>query len=590
MAPSETSQNSLEAEIRELSQQLSEAQETLRAIRQGEVDALVVSTPEGMKTYTLSGAEKPYRLLIEQMHEGAVMLSSDDAILYCNKGFSDFVQFPLDTLVNRKIDDFVAPTHLELFRDLLASSHANLNVASREITFTTKEGKIKPSIVSANCTKNDTILTTFLVITDLTVHMAEEVKRYTANLEQEIFARKKAQEALKESEQRWATTLASIGDAVIATDLTSRITFMNGVAEELTGWTLPEAANNPVKEIFHIVNEQTGVEVENPIHRVLKEGLIVGLANHTVLLRKNGTEVPIDDSGAPIKDKDGKMTGVVLIFRDITERKKAEKELQERTEKLELTQQKLEENAIQLEEYSNQMEALASQRLKKLQDAERLAAIGQVAGMVGHDIRNPLQAIVGELYFAKESIKETAKEGTKGTLESLDFIQEQTDYISKIVTDLQDYSKPLKPDFSAIELSNFLRDAEKTISLPDNIKTQFICEGEIPTVILDKTFTTRILTNLFTNAIQAMPKGGKLTVKASKQNKSAVISVEDTGVGIPEEVKGKMFTPLFTTKSKGQGFGLAVVKRLVEAQGGTISFESELGKGTKFIVEFPLNR
>ncbi|HTY74474.1 MAG TPA: PAS domain S-box protein, partial [Candidatus Nanoarchaeia archaeon] len=131
----------------------------------------------------------------------------------------------------------------------------------------------------------------------------------------------RAQAALRESEQRWATTLSSIGDAVIATDTLSNITFMNAEAENLTGWTLREVSQEPVKTAFNIINEQTRHEVESPIDRVLKEGMIVGLANHTVLVRKDGTELPIDDSGAPIRDREGKTTGVVLIFRDITERK-----------------------------------------------------------------------------------------------------------------------------------------------------------------------------------------------------------------------------------------------------------------------------
>ncbi len=139
--------------------------------------------------------------------------------------------------------------------------------------------------------------------------------------------RKKEQNALLEREQSWQTTLSSVGDAVIATDTAGKITFMNNVAEKLTGWTLTEASKKPLKTIFHIVNEQTRSEVANPVTRVLKEGVTVGLANHTVLITKDGKEVPIDDSGAPIKRKDGEISGVVLIFRDITERKKAEKDL-----------------------------------------------------------------------------------------------------------------------------------------------------------------------------------------------------------------------------------------------------------------------
>ncbi len=139
--------------------------------------------------------------------------------------------------------------------------------------------------------------------------------------------RKKQEDTLKEKEQRWITTLRSIGDAVIATDANGKITFINKIAEELTGWMLTEALNKPVNKVFNIINEETRREVENPATRVLKEGIIVGLANHTMLVRKDGSEISIDDSGAPIKDNNGKIVGVVLIFRDISERKKIEKQL-----------------------------------------------------------------------------------------------------------------------------------------------------------------------------------------------------------------------------------------------------------------------
>ncbi|RJR50323.1 MAG: PAS domain S-box protein [Desulfobacteraceae bacterium] len=160
--------------------------------------------------------------------------------------------------------------------------------------------------------------------------MTAELKNITAckeDLEKEVSERKQAEERVRESEQRWATTLASIGDAVIAADLEGRVTFLNTVAEGLTGWTLREASGKPVKEIFHIVNEGTREQAENPVAKVLLEGNVVGLANHTVLIRKNGTEVAIDDSGAPIKDASGNLMGVILVFRDITERRKIEQAL-----------------------------------------------------------------------------------------------------------------------------------------------------------------------------------------------------------------------------------------------------------------------
>jgi PAS domain S-box-containing protein len=157
----------------------------------------------------------------------------------------------------------------------------------------------------------------------------------------DITNRKKMEEALLESEQRFAATLASIGDAVIATDATGKITFMNAVAEDLTGWTFQEASMIPAKEVFNIINEYTRQKVEDPVAKVLDKGMIVGLANHTILVRRDGTEVAVDDSGAPIKDSNGNISGVVLVFRDITERKRAEELLQEAKEELEISAEEL---------------------------------------------------------------------------------------------------------------------------------------------------------------------------------------------------------------------------------------------------------
>ena len=152
----------------------------------------------------------------------------------------------------------------------------------------------------------------------------QALRRANEGLELRVEERTKA---LSESEQRWAATLASIGDAVIASDVAGNITFMNAVAEKLTGWTFLDAVMKPIDEVFNIVNEYTRQRADNPVVKVLKEGMVVGLANHTILVRKDGTEVPIDDSGAPIRDKDGNTTGVVLVFRDISKRKQMEEAL-----------------------------------------------------------------------------------------------------------------------------------------------------------------------------------------------------------------------------------------------------------------------
>jgi nitrogen-specific signal transduction histidine kinase len=224
---------------------------------------------------------------------------------------------------------------------------------------------------------------------------------------------------------------------------------------------------------------------------------------------------------------------------------------------------------------------------KQLKDTERLAAIGQTAGMVGHDIRNPLQAMMSDIYLLKDDLSTIPESQAKeGAAESIDSIEKNICYINKIVADLQDYARPLRPECSYVNLSELTASVLKTIELPDNIKLS-VDIGPLDRIKTEPTYIRRSLTNLVNNSIQAMPNGGNLAVSAFEIPGNVVITVEDTGAGIPEGVKHKLFTPMMTTKSKGQGLGLAVVKRLIEALNGTIKFESQEGKGTIFTIQLP---
>jgi PAS domain S-box-containing protein len=267
-------------------------------------------------------------------------------------------------------------------------------------------------------------------------------------------------------------------------------------------------------------------------------------------------------------NEEGKASRIVGIDQDITERKKVE---------------------IELELYQKHLERLVEEKTDQLKKAERLAAIGETAGMVGHDIRNPLQAIISDVYLLKEAIVSMSEGKSKqDAIESLDSIENNIDYINKIVADLQDYYKLLKPEHVDINLYELSINVLKPMNIPDNIDRIFEIDQSIR-LKSDPTLITRILSNLITNAVQAMPSGGKLFIKAYRIGDKAAIEITDTGVGIPEQIKNRLFTPMFTTKAKGQGLGLAVVKRLVDALNGTISFESQEGKGAKFIIQLPLN-
>ncbi len=221
-------------------------------------------------------------------------------------------------------------------------------------------------------------------------------------------------------------------------------------------------------------------------------------------------------------------------------------------------------------------------------NAERLATIGATAGMVGHDIRNPLQTIAGELFLAREGLKAMPSgEGKACMRESLDTIEEQMNYVNKIVSDLQDYARPLKPKLEQVKLKSIVDTVLTSINSPQKIKVKCLIAEEANALQTDKTYLQRILQNLIMNSIQAMPDGGRLTISAQRNSDKVTLIVEDSGEGIPREVRDRLFTPLFTMKSKGQGFGLAVVKKFTEGLGGVITFDSDVGRGTRFIVELP---
>jgi signal transduction histidine kinase len=281
-----------------------------------------------------------------------------------------------------------------------------------------------------------------------------------------------------------------------------------------------------------------------------------------------------------------------LLFRNL---KKNETALTNYAAELTVVNNRLEQEVSErkkaeeaLRQHDENLEDLVEEKTKLLKDSERMAAIGQTAGMVGHDIRNPLQSIIGEVYLANSELSTLPDSKEKTNIqESLDMIKQNTEYINKIVLDLQDFAKPLSPCDEETNIEQMIEELLTNNGIPENIQTEANIEKDARTVRADSAYMKRILGNLVSNAVQAMPDGGKLTVQARREKSDVVITVKDTGVGISEDAKDRLFTPLFTTKSKGQGFGLAVVKRLTEALDGTVTFESQENKGTTFTIRLP---
>lgn len=341
---------------------------------------------------------------------------------------------------------------------------------------------------------------------------------------------------LDEAVQRQAALIDLSPDAIIVKKPDDTVTFWSLGAEKMYGYTKDEACGKKTRTLLKTKFNSPFESIEEQLN---KEGKWSGELCHET---KFGRELAIQSYWLAKFDE---KKGILEIFEsnvDITERK----------------------------------------------NSERLAAIGATAGMVGHDIRNPLQTIAGEVFLAKGVLDELPESETKSSLrESLDIIDHQTDYVNKIVQDLQDYAKPLKPALKQIDLDHVCRELLAKTNVPENIAVSCKIQPDARQLFSDPDILKRVMVNLVTNAVQAMPKGGKLCIHAYLDGGETVLVVDDTGCGIPKEVGSKLFTPLFTTKSKGQGFGLAVVKRMTEALGGTVKFESEVGKGTKFLVRLP---
>lgn len=261
---------------------------------------------------------------------------------------------------------------------------------------------------------------------------------------------------------------------------------------------------------------------------------------------------------------------------DITERRKLEAELERHTEHL---------------------EELVEERTEKLQDAERLATIGQVAAAVGHDLRSPLQVVMNELYSVKTKLASLPMSQQKVAMEegftrAIGRVEEQIEYMSGIISDLQEVARPVRPQLAETDLPAVVKGALYSTIVPETVRVSIKGgdEPDFPKPMADVAMFKRVFVNMINNAVQAMPHGGSLVIGMSKAPGGVAVSFRDTGVGISTGDMTRIFQPLFTTKAKGQGLGLSACRRIVEAHGGSITVESQVGLGTTFTVRVPLGK
>ena len=310
-------------EIAELRARLDEAEQTLDAIRSGNVDALVVAGPQGEQIYSLTGAEHVYRVIIEAMNEGALTMDLGGYILFCNRRFCEIVKKPMEEVLGRRLTNFAAPPQQPAIRSLVADAQAG--PVRRRLVLQASGGMPVSVQLSANLLVAAKPPCLCMVVSDLTELEASANSLRVLHEQQQALEESQA-ELLRQKE--WLqVTMRSIGDAVIATDAEGRVSFLNPAAATLTAWTEQEALGQPVQGVFHIIDEATRQPGMDVVTRALREGCVVVLTGTTTLIARDGREISVEDSAAPIKDSDGRLLGAVLVFQDATEKRRRQKDL-----------------------------------------------------------------------------------------------------------------------------------------------------------------------------------------------------------------------------------------------------------------------
>ncbi len=367
-----------------------------------------------------------------------------------------------------------------------------------------------------------------------------------------VLQRRDAEEALAAEKELLSVTLGSIADGVIATDRESRVVLMNARAEKLTGWTRKEGMRRPLPEVFRRRDEATGEDRPDPVRAVLAKGMILNAESQ--LVATDGTVRPIQESAAPIRGPLSEIIGVVVAFGDVTERRQAEMEREK---------------------------------------ANKLEAVGLLAGGIAHDFRNFLLIILGNASLAQYCFD------SPDELETiLGEIQSAGQRAKELTEQLLTFSKggaPVKTRSSVAKLIqesvNFSFRGSMVVCEPEIAENLWQIEADFGQI-------HQVLNNLLINAVQAMPDGGRVRVVATNaspevcaelelEGEHVLVKVTDDGPGIPQEVLRKIFDPYFTTKEEGTGLGLATAHSIVRNHDGLLLADSELDEGTTFRILLP---
>jgi len=518
----------IQQENQELRLRLEEAEETLRAIREGEIDGLIVNSSQGEQVFTLVGADHSYRMLIEEMNEGALTLSADGIILYCNRSFVRMMKTNPQELTGSSFFNLLTPSDL---CNLQIEFAGNAGMTRREIDLLRGDYSPLPVHLSMNSMLVEGIEILSIVITDLSEmkERANELKLANDKLLQEIKERQRAEEAIHRSEQKRANILDSISDAFYALDREWRFTYVN--AEMLRQFKIQDASEVIGQVIWKSFPNYSDLTYEL-FHKAVKEQTPVCYESNSQI---TGRWHYVHAYPSP--------DGLSVYFLDITERKRMEKEFA---------------------------------RL------DRLNLIGKMAASIGHEIRNPMTAVRGFIqllneqnYYAKDKVY-------------FDLMIEELDRANGIISEYLGMAKDKPIDRQPQYLDQIVNDIYPLIEADANYKGMNIKLdlGKPPMTLIDKNEIRQLVLNIVRNGMDAMSEGGTLTIGTTIEAGEIVLFIKDEGQGLPPELLDKLGTPFLTTKANGTGLGLAVCYSIVSRHNARIDYETG-HKGTTFKVYFP---
>ncbi len=482
----------------------------------------------------LKESEERYRNLVQNALDIIFTVSLDGTITSLNPAFETVTGWSRSEWIGKPFASLIHPDDLPLAMKLFQDAIEQKASGTLEARIIAKSGEyLLVEVKSTPLTQKGRVIGFWSIARNLT-------------------ERKRMEEALRESEEKYSTLVEKGNDGIIIIQ-DGLVRFANPKLLEITGFSLEETVGKQF--IDFISPEYRKLTADRYKKRMAGEE--VPQNYELEILTKDGRRILVEVNASKIEYE--KKPANMAILRDITERKRMELELREAQE--------------------------------KLIRSERLAAIGQLAGGVGHELRNPLGAIKNAVYYIKGKVaKSELAQKEPRVMEFLNIMDDEINTSNKIINDLLGFSRVGKPSVSPTQINHVIDDALSRTPIPESIKLVKKLGAKLPQVEIDASQIQQVLVNIISNAVQAMPEGGKLIIGTREKEGFLEVEIADTGCGIPQEAIGKIFDSLFTTKAKGIGLGLAVCKAIIDRHEGKIEVKSQVGKGTTFITKLPLNR